>query len=142
MAGQTSDWRIQDRMTAGLRISEDDPVLWRSQFAIYSTYFAGTPRNPYRAASDLLSAVPATARALRVQPNELADLLALGSGSLGSLPIPVIRICQPILKRHGVEAYPLGPDESDAATVGTVLLFGDGSFVIAERFHGAELPAS
>jgi hypothetical protein len=49
-------WRLESRVIEGLEVSEDDPVLWRSQFAIYTEYFNGTPPDPYRAACDLLSA--------------------------------------------------------------------------------------
>jgi hypothetical protein len=130
-----SGWCIRDRIAEGVRVTEDDPVLWRSQFATYTVYFAGKPNDPYRAACDLLSAIPKTAGVLDMLPNRLADLLATGAGSIGSLPIPAIRVCDPILKRHGVEIYHLGTDESDTTVVSTALWFGNASFVIAEQFH-------
>lgn len=108
-----SAWRIQDRWAEGLRILDDDPVLWQSQFAIYTTYFRGKPANPHRAACDVLSAIPRGAGVLEMAPNQLADLLATGNGSLGSLPIPAIRLCQPILKAHAVDLYHLGLDDSE-----------------------------
>jgi hypothetical protein len=133
-----SDWRIQDRWTEGLILSEDDPVLWRSQFAIYTTYFAGKPSEAHRAACDLLSIIPKSARVLDVRPNALADLLATGCGSLGSLPVPAIHLLKPVLQTHGVDLYYLGSDESNTTALRSALLFGDGSFVVAEQFH-AEL---
>jgi hypothetical protein len=131
----TSAWRIEDRVADGLCVEQDDPILWRSQFATYSTYFAGKPDNPHLAACDVLSAIPSTAGVLSLAPSALADLLATGSGSLGSLPVPAIRVCQPILKEHGVELYHLGGDESEMTTVSSVLKFGNGSYIIAERFN-------
>lgn len=130
-----SQWCICDRFFEGLRVTEDDPVLWRSQFAMYTTYFAGKPNDPHRAACDLLGAIPKRAGVLDMPPNRLADLLATGAGSLGSLPVPAIRLCEPLMKKHGVELYHLGIDESDTTVVSTALLFGNASFVIAEHFE-------
>ena len=129
-----SVWRIQDRFTEGLEVLEDGPVLWQSQFAIYTVYFSGKPGDPYHAACDVLSAIPRMAGILEWAPNRLADLLATGNGSLGSLPVPAIRLCQPILKAHGVELYHLGVDESETAVINTALRFGRSSYIIAEQF--------
>jgi hypothetical protein len=129
-----SAWRLQDRFTEGLSIREDDPILWQSQFAVYNLYFMGVSSDPYRAACDLLTAVPRDSGVLRSTPNALAKLLASGNGSLGWLPVPAIRICEPILKRHGVDVYHLGSDESETTAISHVLLFGNSSYVIAENF--------
>ena len=88
---------------------------------------------------DLLSAVPRTAGVFAISAISLAELLATGSGSLGSLPDPAIRVCQQILKRHGMDLYHLGSDESETTVVRTALLFGSGSFVIAEQFRAEPL---
>lgn len=130
-----SAWRIQDRVSKGVRIAdEDDPVLWQSQLAIYTTYFTGKPADPYRAACELLSAIPRIAGVLDLAPNRLAALLASGNGSLGSLPVPAIRLCEPILKAHGVHLYHLGVDESETTTICSALQFGSGSYIIAAQF--------
>ncbi|MGJ5816532.1 hypothetical protein [Paludibaculum fermentans] len=133
-----SSWRIQDRVTDGFSVSEDDPVLWLTQFATYMTYFAGKPSNPHRAVCDLLSVTPRTSEVFRFRPDFLADLLSTGCGSLGLLPVPAIRLLAPILKSHGVELYHLGPDESETTDVSFALLFGHDSFVIAKQFDAAK----
>jgi hypothetical protein len=71
---------------------------------------------------------------LRRKPNQLAELLATGNGSLGSLPLPAIREFQPILQKHGVHLYHLGNDESEATVITSALLFGNYSYVVAESF--------
>jgi hypothetical protein len=94
-----SSWQIQDRVTDGFSVSEDNPVLWPTQFATYTTYFAGKPSNPHQAVCDLLSVTPRTSEVFRFRPDFLAELLASGCGSLGSLPVPAIRLWAPILER-------------------------------------------
>lgn len=133
-----SSWQIRDRVTDGFSVSEDHPALWPTQFATYTTYFAGKPSNPHRAVCDLLSVAPSTSEVLRFRPDFLAELLASGCGSLGSLPVPAIRLWAPILERHGVELYHLGSDESETTDVSSALLFGDESFVVAKQFDAAK----
>jgi hypothetical protein len=133
-AGVTN-WRLEDRFIQGLRLSDDDPVLWESQFAIYTTYFAGKPSNAHRAACAVLSAIPRRSGVFRMlTPTQIADLLNTGNASLGALPVPVIRKCQSILKEHGVEVYDLRSDQSEATKILRALIFGDRSYVIAEQF--------
>jgi len=130
-----SAWRFQGRIAEGLAVTDDDPILWQTQFAIHTTYFSGKPADPGRAACDLLSPMPREVGVLRWSPNALADLLATGNGSLGSLPVPAIRLCKPILTAHGIELYYLGNDESETTVIRSALVFGTGSYVIAERFN-------
>jgi hypothetical protein len=127
-------WRLADRFTEGLQILEDDPVLWKNQFALYTTYFRGNPLDPYRAACDLLGAIPRNSGVLEMKPNELAHLLGTGNGSFGPLPVPAIRNCQAALKQHGIEVYQIGGDLSEVATECSALLMGSGSYVVAESF--------
>lgn len=133
-----SSWQIHDRLTDGFSISEDDPVLWPTQFATYTTYFAGKPSNPHRAVCELLSGTPRTSEVFRFSPDFLAELLASGCGSLGPLPVPAIRLWAPILERYGVELYHLGSDESETTDVSSALLFGNDSFVVGKQFDAAK----
>ena len=130
-----SDWRIQDKVVQGLSLRDDDPVLWKSQFAIYTAYFNGKPADPYRAACGVLSALPRRSGVLDWEPNRLAHLLASGNGCFGPLPVPAIRVCQPILELHDVDLYHLGVDESETGAVSSVLYLGQNSYVIAEQFN-------
>lgn len=129
-----SSWQIRDRVTDGFSVSEDHPVLWPTQFATHTTYFAGKPSNPHQAVCELLSGTPRTSEVFGFRPDSLAELLASGCGSLGPLPVPAIRLWAPILERHGVELYHLGSDESETTDVSSALLFGDESFVVAKQF--------
>jgi hypothetical protein len=84
----------------------------------------------------VLSAIPPFSGVfMMLTPTRIADLLNTGNGSLGALPVPVIRKCQSILKEHGVEVYHLGSDQSEAAKITRALFFGNRSYVIAEQFR-------
>jgi hypothetical protein len=134
-----SYWRLEDRCLSGLEEVEDDPVLWRSQSATYSTYFKGRPLDANHAACDLSSAIPRDSRVLGLTPNRLSSLLSTGNGCLGSLPIPAIRVCETVLQKQGVLVYHLGKDESETSTLSKALFFGDRSYVVAERFEAERL---
>jgi hypothetical protein len=43
-------------------------------------------------------------------------------------------------EENGVELYHLGDDESETTVVSSALLFGNGSFIIAEQFNAERRP--
>ncbi len=107
---QVSSWCIQDRISEGFSSTADDPVLWQSQFAIYTTFFKGQTANPHRAVCDLLSALPETRSARSV---------------LGPAP------------NHS--QIHLGDHDSDATVISSALRFGNGSYTVAERLNAARM---
>ena len=129
----TQDWLLRDRFSEGLGLRLDDPLLWRWTFAIYTTYFFGKASDPYRAAADVLNAVPSGSGALQMGRFELGQLLETGSGSFGPLPVPAIKRIQAALTSHNIEVYPLGNDESEVSEEYHSLWFGL-SYVVAQRF--------
>ena len=134
-----SHWCLQDRFADGLQLSEDDPVLWQSQSAIYTAYFKGEPIDPYRATCGLLSALPRPSGVLVLKPDDVVRLLQTGNGCFGPMPVPAIRRCQAVLVDHAVEVYYLGPDHSNATGAAAALFFGNNSHVVAEGFDAERL---
>lgn len=123
-------WRMEERHFSGLRLLFDAPVLWPVNFAGCSTYFKGTPKEPHRAACDVLSAIPDLMRT----PNALADLLSTGNGSLGHLPLPAARLCESVLGQYGIEVYSLPSSPQVRTREASALYISEYSYIVAERF--------